>query len=266
MNAPSFTYELPGMANARIIRDLAYALDGDRRLGLDIYQPSGLAPGDALPAVIFVHGDAPPERLAGIKNHPQYEMWGRLVAASGMVAVVFEHRSSHGFSRVGAVLDDVRAALALIRERAGEFGIDRARLGIWSCSAGGYLGILAALEPDADYLRCAACYYGILDLELFIERAGGRPDGELARYNPLHLLGSERAATLPLQIVRAGRDYPVFNAAAESFIRAALEHNLNLELINYAAGEHAFDGTDHSATTGWIIQRTLDFLAHHLSA
>lgn len=266
MDAPPFAYELPGMEDARVIRDLAYALDGDRRLGLDIYQPPGLEAGAARPAVIFVHGDAPPERLAGIKNHPQYEMWGRLVAASGMVAVVFEHRSSYGFSRVGEVMADARTVLDLVRQRAGEFGIDRSRLGIWSCSAGGYLGLLAALEPEADYVRCAACYYGILDLELFVERAGGRPDGELARYNPLHLLGSERAASLPLQIVRAGRDYPAFNAAADSFIRVALEHNLNLELINHADGEHAFDAGAASASTGWIIQRTLDFLAHHLAA
>ena len=64
-------------------RDLAYGPDEHQRL--DVYVPPNLAEGEARPGVVFVHGDAPPERLRDAKDRGQYQSWGELVAHEGLL-------------------------------------------------------------------------------------------------------------------------------------------------------------------------------------
>jgi acetyl esterase/lipase len=76
-------YSLPNMDAVAISKDVPYRqLDGVMALA-DIYRPTNAhAP---LPAVIFVHGDGPPE-MGPAKEWGQYRGWGRLAAASGWSA------------------------------------------------------------------------------------------------------------------------------------------------------------------------------------
>jgi acetyl esterase/lipase len=62
-------------------------------------------------------------------------------------------------ARDNAVADG-RAALALIRERAGEFGVDGARIGMIGFSAGAFLTVGVALDPGGPPLAFAAPIYG----------------------------------------------------------------------------------------------------------
>jgi dienelactone hydrolase len=260
MEDQQFIYQLPRMQEVRIARDVPYVVRGDVHRTLDVYRPASIEPADLHPAVIFVHGAGSLEGLAGFKDHAQYQMWGRLAAASGLAAVVFNHRSSQGYDSVADVAD----AMEFVRNRSDEYNIDRDRLAIWSCSAGGYLGLRAALKGTPDDVRCAVCYYGVIDLELFLQRAGMESPPDVEDLNPIRHVGNGLGRRISLQIVRAGRDHPDFNASIDSFVQAALEHNMDLELINYAAGQHAFDCFDDSPASQAIVQRTLDFMTQHL--
>jgi acetyl esterase/lipase len=260
MEGQQFTYQLPRMSEVQVTRDIPYAVRGDTHLTLDVYRPASIEPADLLPTVIFVHGAGSLEGLTGFKDHAQYQMWGRLVAASGLIGVVFNHRSSEGYESVADVAD----ALEFVRSRSAGYDVDRDRLAIWSCSAGGYLGLRAALKGTPDDVRCAVCYYGVIDLELFLQRAGMELPPDVEDLNPIRHVGNGLERRIPLQIVRAGRDHPDFNASIDSFVHAALEHNIDLELINYAAGQHAFDCFDDSPASQAIVQRTLDFMTQQL--
>ena len=61
-------------------------------------------------------------------------------------------------------------------------------------------------------------------------------------------------------IARAGRDMPQVNEPLKQFLDAALAYDVNLELLNHPAGEHAFDIVTDDARTRQIIGRTLAFI------
>jgi len=127
---------------------------------MDVYRPG--APSDkAVPAVILVHGDGPPEWLKDIKDWGQYVSWGELLAASGFVAITFNHRSTEGWTRIADSASDVEDLVALVRAQASTWHIDPGRLAIWVASACGFLGAHVALT-NRPAVRCLVVYYKII--------------------------------------------------------------------------------------------------------
>ena len=59
-----------------------------------------------------------------------------------------------------AAADDGRRAVQIVRERAGEWGIDPAKLGMIGFSAGAFLVVDVAMEPMAPPLAFVAAIYG----------------------------------------------------------------------------------------------------------
>jgi hypothetical protein len=98
-----------------------YTHAGGRALAMDVYLPAPRPAGTLVPAVLLVHGEADPELLRGVRGWGQYTGWGRLLAGQGLA---FEHRAilDAGF---GAVVAEVHDALAAVRERAGDLGLNR---------------------------------------------------------------------------------------------------------------------------------------------
>ena len=90
-------YQLPGMDDVEVEKDRPYKTIDGIELKFDLYRPPQSDPSSDLPVVIFVHGEGPPEVIEKSKDWGQYDGWGRLTALSGIVAVTFNHRSSHFF-------------------------------------------------------------------------------------------------------------------------------------------------------------------------
>src|SRR3989442_7540789 len=127
---------LPPPTGAHVKRDLVYRTDGDRVLKLDIYAPPA---GEGASAVVFlVNGDAPEEVIAKAKDWGVYRSYGEHLAARGIVGVPFNHRSTNRMDPSEAA-NDVRAAIAFVRNHAKDFGVDADRIGVWVFSAGGAL-------------------------------------------------------------------------------------------------------------------------------
>lgn len=59
-----------------------------------------------------------------------------------------------------AAAEDGRRAIAIVRERAEEFGVDPANLGMIGFSAGAFLAVDVALDPQAEQLAWIAPIYG----------------------------------------------------------------------------------------------------------
>jgi hypothetical protein len=81
-------FTVPGMDAARVRRNVEYKLIDGQRLDADIYSPAG--PARLRPAVVLIHGGPVPR--IGAKNMGVFVSYGELLAASGLVAVVFDHR------------------------------------------------------------------------------------------------------------------------------------------------------------------------------
>jgi acetyl esterase/lipase len=238
--AMPLVHPLPDPGQVEVLAGLAYTEAGGRELLMDVYLPADREPGSRLPAVLLVHGEAPPEVLRGVRSWGQYTGWGRLLAAEGLAGVAVEHRAvaEAGFEGVVAELG---AALAAVRDRAGELGIDPGRLAFAGFSAGVPLTVAALAGPAAG-VRCAALCYG--------------PPGDVEPWPGLP----------PLLVVRAGQDLPYRNASIDAFVAAASAAGLPVELVEHPDGQHAFDLLDDTDASRDAIRRVLEFLRRQLAA
>src|SRR5260221_11359401 len=158
-------YEIPGMDQARVVENRVYKTVNGVDLLLDAYYPANLRDGEQRPAVLFVHGLGPAELVKHIKNSGQYVSWGQLIAAGGLIAVTFNHRSPDEHIFLGDVAGDVDDLVGYVRKHAEELRIDKERMAIWTCSAGVPLGIRSALLGTPTFVKCLVAYYGPLDLQ-----------------------------------------------------------------------------------------------------
>lgn len=256
-------YALPGMDGVEVRRDLVYRHVEDRKLLMDIYRAPDQVTGERRPAVLFVHGDAPPAILAHAKDWGAYTSWGRLAAVSGLVGITFTHRSTEGRTRLQEACDDVQAAIDYVRSHGEELGVDPDRLCLWVCSAGGFK-LKLALASNPTFIRCTVAYYPVLDLMPGREQTPPAiSDETLQSFSTIRCVSGEAA---PMLLVRAGLDHPVLNGALDAFVQAALAVNMPLALYNHPTGEHAFDIRNPGPRSSEIIGQTLAFMVQHLGA
>lgn len=255
----------PRADRVQVQRDLVYKQAGDLSLKADVYLPAGTPTGARVPAVLLVHGDAPWEILHDAKDWGQYQSWGELIAASGLAAIAFTHRSTERLQYLPDAVSDVIDMAAYLREHAADLGIDGDRLGVWVCSAGGPVGLAPVLKGMAGPVRCAAALYALLDIG-----PGRMPEGVPAEavraFSPVAALEESHESLPPLLLVRAGQDHPDFTQSAERFIAAALARNADVELINHPAGYHAFDMRNDDERSRQIIRRVLTFFHEWLGS
>ncbi len=158
-------YEIPGMEHTRRVENRVYKTVDGVDLLLDVYYPIDLRDGEQRPAILFVHGLGPAELVRHIKDSGQYVSWGQLVAASGLIAVTFNHRSPDEHISLKDVASDIDALVEHVREHAAELQIDREKLAIWAGSAGVPLGVRTALRGTPEFVKCLVAYYGPLDMQ-----------------------------------------------------------------------------------------------------
>jgi len=152
-------FRVPGMEAAAQRRNLTYKAADGQPLHMDVYAPPG--PAQARPAVILVHG-GPIPRL-GAKDMGVFLSYGELLAASGFVAVTFNHRFLSP-DRLADAGDDVADLITHLRENAASLDVDPDRLALWAFSGGGPF-LAASLRDRPAWLRALVAYYAVLDLQ-----------------------------------------------------------------------------------------------------
>jgi acetyl esterase/lipase len=151
----------------KISRNLVYAKTPEKELKLDLYLPE-TKPVGALPLIVWIHGGA---WQNGSKSNPPPAP----MAAKGYAVASVAYRFSSE-AIFPAQLHDAKAAIRWLRNHAGEYGIDGARIGVWGSSAGGHLvallgtaGDVAELEgtvgeSGSSRVQAVVDYYGPADL------------------------------------------------------------------------------------------------------
>lgn len=112
-------------------------------------------------------------RLASDHEGRQVAQW---LNSLGVSAFVLQYRLGPRY-RHPAPLNDAQRAIRLVRARAGEWGIDPARVGILGFSAGGHLAATAATHFDE----------GQAEASDPVERQGSRPDFAVLAYPVISL-------------------------------------------------------------------------------
>ncbi|HEY9677663.1 MAG TPA: alpha/beta hydrolase [Drouetiella sp.] len=133
----------------------------------DIYTPN-LAKGKQLPAVVVVHGGA---FTSGSKDDFNAIESSIDLARSGFVVFDINYRLLSDDGTYPNNIIDVKLAAEYLFQNAPKYNIDRERIGVFGMSAGGYLALMAAYEPNAalkikspNHLKFAAAFCPITDL------------------------------------------------------------------------------------------------------
>ncbi len=249
-------YAMPGIDAVTVRADVPYQ-DGDPALTLDVYAGPGADEGTPRPVVVIVPG----YRDVGVTLHFGCQFkemgmsvsWARLLAASGLAAITYNTRDPE---------IDVQTVLQYVRQHAASLGVAD-RIGLFAASANVVVA-LSALMQNAD-LKCAALLCGFtLDVD------GATVVADAAKtYGFVNACAGLSVDDLPartaLFVARAGEDqFPGLNQALDRFVMQALQRNLPITLVNYAAGAHGFDLDDDSDGSRHVIRQILAFLRFQL--
>ena len=250
MIARTVDYALPGTDAVVVRRGIPIAA-AHGPVAIDIYAPGELRAGERRPAVLIAIGFATADLDRSLKDIGAYRSWGRLLAASGMIAIT--HAG-------GAPIDDLRAVAAALGPD-NPYGVDPDRLALWACSGNAPTGL--ALLAQAHVRAAALLYPYTIDLDGHAEVANAAarfgcassPDTSMA-----HLRG------VPLLIVRAGADeMPGLNPSLDRFIGAALAADLPISIINVAGAPHGFDLYPQTPASRAAIAAVMAFAHTHLA-
>jgi acetyl esterase/lipase len=192
--AKPIVYSVPGMDKADAHLDIVYRRDGAEEMKTDIYVPPGLSTDARLPAVIFIHGGPLGKNPSpGAKDWGIYRSYGRLMAASGLVGVTFDHRYvSMKVKDLETSFADVEELVRFVRTNAASYHIDPERIALWAFSGGGpHLSL--GLRGDRTFIRCLVSYYASLDLTSGAGQIGESPEA-LERYSPASYLTEDAAS------------------------------------------------------------------------
>lgn len=273
-------YSVPGMSEAVVRSGVVFDNSSATPLAFDAYLPRGLRKGERRPAIVFISGG---ER---VRNWRWFITWGQLAAAHGLVGIVPDKRYPRGLDGTRAGFEDTEKLLAFLQAQGDTLGVDPQRICLWTFSAGGRLtsvGLqpgkpngLAAAGPSGmpalpGSMRCLVSFYGVLDMSSELSSISNEADREtlLKRYSPVQALESlvaSGAKSPPVFIARAGKDGAFINNGIDRFTSAALRLNVPITVVNYADGDHGFDGFNDTAQSRAIIAAALRFVQDQTAA
>jgi alpha-L-fucosidase 2 len=218
-------YIVPGVKG-----DIPYARD----LALDAY----VQPGPVRPSVVVIHGGT-------------WSSGGR-AAHVGQILESLTHAGYNWFSvdyRLGGLkgvdgaLADLRAALAFIQCRAGDFGVDADRLVLLGEDSGAHLAALLAAERPPGVVG-GVLVGGFYDLAATPGLAKAHDAALLARVSPLlHIT----TALPPLLVVHGSADPEVPVEHAQRYCAAIVRAGGRCQLLEV-------EGASHRSENWWPVQ------------
>ena len=236
---------------------------------------------DGLALTLDVHRPAQPNGagVIGIVSggwHSSLEM-SRLIVdgylspvlnEKGFTVFAVRHGSSPRYP-MSAIVSDVRRAVRFIRERAGEYGVDPDRIGVYGGSAGGQLALLLGTTADSgdpsasdavlrESSRVAAvvAYFPPTDLARFANRrsfpaTAALTEAEAAWYSPIRFVSPSAAPSL---IVHGDADRVVPIVEGETMYAALSKAGVPASFIRIEGAGHGFGGADLERVNAAMVQ------------
>jgi dienelactone hydrolase len=254
-------YEVAGMKDVIAKKNIPYFKTLDSALKMDIYYPPKFDFRRKIPAIVFVFGYTNEGQLKTAKHQLRtwspYTSWCRVVAASGMAAIVYETINPE---------NDLKSLIQYINSNADNLNIDVNKIGAFSCSANTPTEIAYILNDSNSIFKCAVVYYGIfLSTDFRYISTIDTLSQNMGFVTPRLSEPSSWNRKVPFMIVHAGKDFvPYTNESLTGFIAKAIVQNVPVTLMIYPDGVHGFDIYTDNESTRQIIKNTLEFWKFHL--
>jgi hypothetical protein len=251
------TRAVEGMELVAVSRDIPYSQSGTDGLTLDVYHPAAARPA---PAVIVAAGypdvGVPLTLGCQFKEMAFVVSLAQLIAMRGLAAIAYT---------TSAPAADAERVLDYVLANGSAHGIDPGRVAVWAASGNGPVAVNLLMARGRE-LRA-----GVLSTAFTLDIDGNSVADAARNYRFVNAAAGrgvhELPADLPLFIGRAGADeFAGLNTAMDRFIAELLVHNRPVTIYNYASGQHAFEVTDESRTSHYIVDAMLSFVEFHLNA
>jgi acetyl esterase/lipase len=263
-----------------------FATVGGQTLKLDIYLAP---PGETTrqrAAIVVVHGGS---WSAGERS--DYPLWNEWLARQGYAVFDIDYRLAPQPNWQTAT-GDVKCAVAWVKQNAGRFAVDPARVALFGRSAGGHLALLAAYSTDEAALapsctapdarvRAVVSLYAPTDLKWGYEHpanprvldgpgkirdfAGGSPASEPEAVRLASATTHVKAGSPPTLLFHGGRDQLVNDRHMTLLAERLSQHHVPHRTLLIPYAQHAYDYN----FDGWGSQLTrpllLQFLREHLN-
>ncbi len=188
----------------------------------------------------------------------------------GFTVFAVRHGSSPRYP-MSAIVGDMRRAVRFIRQHAGEYGVDRNRIGVLGGSAGGQLALLLGTTADAgdpsasdavlrESSRVAAvvAYFPPTDLSRWgtplIRKAFAAmrlTDAEAAEYSPIRFVSPGAAPSL---IAHGDADTTVPLVEGETMHAALTKAGVPASFIRIEGAGHGFEGADLERANAAMVE------------
>ena len=139
--APNIAAAQPQAAKIRVLEHISYGIEAPQAQVLNAYLVQRETP-TAVIIQILSGGwnSAPPQKVIVEPFQPYLD--------AGISVIVAAHRPIGKDIHWPAPGDDVARAIQFVRDRAGDWGIDRNRIAVKGRSSGGHLALMVGFEPD----------------------------------------------------------------------------------------------------------------------
>ena len=256
----------------RIDRDILFANPDGVPLSLNIYRPAQVG---TYPAIVSIYGGA------WQRGSPDSDdTFNRYIAAQGYVvwAISYRHAPAYHFP---TQLDDVRSALAYIKQHTVKYETNLDRVAMIGRSAGAQLAMLAAYQDPPFPIKALVNYYGPVNLTAGYDdvptpdpiesRAtlrqflGGTPTDFPELYyqaSPLNAVKSDLPASL---LIYGGKDHIIQSKYGRYLAQKLRSQGNKAIFIEIPWADHAFDLVFSGLSNQLALYHTERFLAWALS-
>ena len=252
----------------RIDRSIPFASPDGIPLSLNIYRPLQVG---TYPAIISIYGGA------WQRGSPDSdETFNRYIAAQGYVvwAISYRHAPAYHFP---AQIDDVRSALAYIKQHANEYETNLDRVALIGRSAGAQLAMLAAYQDPPFPIKALVNYYSPVNLTAGYEdvptpdpiesratlRAflGGTPTEFPELYRQASPLNAVKPALPPSLLIYGGKDHIIQSKYGKNLAQKLTYQGNQAVFIEIPWADHAFDAVFSGMSNQLALYYTERFLA-----
>jgi acetyl esterase/lipase len=237
-------------------------------LKLNLYRPSRVGKN---PAIVIVHGGG--WQGGSPSDHAEFSQH---LAAQGYSVVSIDYRLAPRF-KFPAQLEDVKGAIAYIRQHADELEVDVNRMALMGRSAGAHLAMLVAYGEDAPPIRAVVNYYGPVNLtrgyyepprpdpinttDLLKDFLGGTPKELAELYKQASPVNEAKSGLPPSLLIYGARDHVVPSKFGRGMYERLQATGNQAVFIEIPWAEHAFDAIFPGVSSQVALHYTERFLA-----